>query len=468
MSIILRRNSLVGVQGASRGTAQGRVPLPPQNPAQCLDGTVEQAFDLVFVPRFKLSKRSTAIMRRGLWLWEAVMNRPPLKEITSDLALEFVDKLQQHGYATGTIEQHWWAVRRVVSHFYPKTNARRHSLGLLSGQPPQVKIKAVCSSPALRGKGSPLDLRLYDAWWQYHRPELETDCALSTIQEYETTLRQWEAYTTNPTLRQISNGTLDEFKARLMKEGLAAATVNKRLRHLKAILRRLGPQETRNPAGLGILYRIPYTKTLRGPTRLPRVIPLAQLKQLHDACEAATWPPQSKSGVSPGTLWRAVVVIGFNLGLSKEDLFGLRHDEVDLNENLITLVRGKTHRVLRLPINQAVRQTLNELWRPSFGDLLLYETRSNRQVYVQWHKIQIEAGVASEGQSEFYGFHDLRRTCATEFESLSAGSGTFILGHSTPAVTWRHYRNPSVATKQAADDLPQPHLERGGAAPCVE
>jgi integrase len=433
------------------------------------DQTILQAFELAYIPRINPSPQWQQQCRVAISYWRQMTADPPIKLITSEVAQDFIREMRDSGLASQTIRMHWGRIFRVIRLFYKKDNAHRRALGLLTDSPPRVIYGSRQHSKTF----SPLSMTLYDAWWKFHRPTL-IDAAPATIAEYEITLRKWETYTNNPPIRQIDNGTLDSFKATLLGEKLAPATVNKRVHHLRVILRRLGPQETRYPAGLGILYRVPYTKKLREPAKLPRVLTQEQLAAIFTACDVATWPAETKTlpgdgdfaitpgygakgtGIPPADFWRAIVVLAYNLGLSKEDLFGLRHDEVDFDACLITLVRGKTNRVLRLPMNDHVRNALATIWRPEIQDGLFYESKSNRQLYKQWHAIQNAAGISIP----YFGFHDIRRTCATEFERLQAGAGTFMLGHSTPAVTWRHYRNPSEATKQAAAMLPQPGSQK--------
>lgn len=429
------------------------------------DMTILQAFDLAFVPTIKPSPRWEQECRVSIAYWQRLTSDLPIRLISSEVAQQFICDMQESGLSPDNVRQHWRRLSRVILWFYRKDNSHRRSLGLLTGPPPRVVHVAKRGAATC----SPLSMKLYDAWWKYHRPTL-IDAAPATVAEYEGTLRKWESHTNNPPLRLINNTTLDEFKARLTRAKLSAETVNKIIRQVRVILRRLGPQETRNPAGLGIIHHVPYTKRLKAPAKLPRTLTLDQLSAIYDACDTAKWPAERRTppglgdfeitpgygakgtGIPPADFWRAIVVLAYNLGLAKEDLFGLRHDEVDLDAGLITLVRGKTNRILRLPINDHVRRALVSIWRPEVQDGLFYESKSNRQLYGQWHAIQDAAGIAKP----YFGFHDLRRTCATEFERLQAGAGTFMLGHSTPAVTWRHYRDPSEATRQAAAMLPQP------------
>lgn len=420
------------------------------------DWTMAQAFDAVCRERIR-SKSHMNKFLHAMGHWRRLTADPPLREITSEVAQRFVDAMLAENYSSVTVQSIWYTLSSLVGMFYSKNNANRKRLGVLSGAAPRATIPETKPiDPATRLNFDPLSLNVYDAWWRYVFPDVTNR---ATLGEYEGTLRVWEELTGNPPLREITNQTLDRFKNALLDQELAPATVNKRLRTLRVIFRRLGPQETRNPAGLGILYRIPYTRPAREMAKLPRTLTMNQLARIYAACSVATWPQPERSGITPRLFWQSAIVLGYNLGLSREELFGLKHEAINLDEGLVTLIRGKTQRALRLPINEAVRAVIEQLWRPDQGEYLLYATASNRQLYEQWHAIQRAAGVSEP----YFGFHDLRRTCATELERLSPGAGTFMLGHSTPAVTWKHYRNPSMATREAASQLAQPMAIEGPA-----
>src|SRR5262249_41962665 len=134
-----------------------------------------------------------------------------------------------------------------------------------------------------------------------------------------------------PTLREITSQTLDQFKASLLALNFAAPSVNSRLRYLRRIFYRLGPQQHRHLDGLGILFRIPYTKMLPEPGKIPRTLTIEQIAAIFDACHVASWPDENLSGIEPLIFWQGVIVLGYNLGLRRSDLLSLKHSHVDLN-----------------------------------------------------------------------------------------------------------------------------------------
>lgn len=427
---------------------------PPQI-HQAGEWSVRQVFEAT-VRRDLLSPDELRASLIHLSHWERRTANPPCQWITDDVAQSYVNALVKEGFTPASIKTMWGVVLRIVGPLFETCHhAMGEPLAILPGRAPRVKIRDAARHPAKYLRFDPLSLTLRDAFERYYLPDLQVDRSKRTIAEYEITLGQWERHTADPEVRAINNETVTQFKLALANKGLSPATVNKRLRHVRAVLRRLSGQWDRNPGGLGFLPRTPYTRFLKEPAKLPRTLTTGQLAKLYAACEGATWPAEQKTGITPRNFWRAIVVTAYNTGLSKEDLFGLKHEAVDFERGLITVVRGKTGRVVRIPLNEALCRALTSIWRPAQRDELFYVTQSNRQLYGQWHAIQKAAGIDPDPVQGYFGFHDLRRTCATELERLAAGAGTFVLGHSNPSVTWKFYRNPSVATRAAIENLPQ-------------
>jgi len=427
------------------------ISIPPA--ATVRKWTLRRAFEQLYLPGSKLKPTTVADYKLTLKTWERLTGNPPIGSITQEVCERFAAAYLKEGRSRLVLQRDWYKIAAILGRLAIRNNSNRRGLGLLERipklrpetfreQPPDLRIRPP----------DPQGFTLYEAYWRFYRPDLMIDRSARTVQAYETSLCYWEQLTDDPPLKSINNQTLDRFKAALVAHGLGPVSVNRVLRHLKAIFRRIGPAETRNPGGLGILYHVPYTRALRQPAKIPRVLTVAQLAAIFDACDVATWPLSDKSGLAPEVFWRATLTLAYNLGLARDDLFSLRAEAVDLNAGFVTVVRGKTGRILRLPINASVDKVLRVLMQPG-RERLLYQTKSNRQLYRQFHAIQKAAGIAKP----YFGFHDLRRTCATELERLAPGAGTFMLGHSNPAVTWRHYRNPTEAVHKAALALPQPN-----------
>ena len=58
----------------------------------------------------------------------------------------------------------------------------------------------------------------------------------------------WERHTHNPPIGEITDEDMEAFRASAIKAGGSPSTINICRSVLRAILRRVGPRETRNPA----------------------------------------------------------------------------------------------------------------------------------------------------------------------------------------------------------------------------
>jgi len=96
-------------------------------------------------------------------------------------------------------------------------------------------------------------LTLTDAFQNYYRIE---ELRKSTFVAYQSALKMWERLTGSPDIREIDDLLVDRFRMEALKE-LAPYTVNRYWGACRSILRRIGPKETRNPWGLGIIQEIP-------------------------------------------------------------------------------------------------------------------------------------------------------------------------------------------------------------------
>ena len=127
----------------------------------------------------------------------------------------------------------------------------------------------------------------------HYQPDLVEEGRTGTIASYETAISRWERHSENPKnppVCQIDSPSLERFRKAVLAAGLRPATFNSTWRHLRALLRRLGPQHDRNPRGLSILDRIPYVKLAIEDLDFPRIATFEELDALYAACEHACWP----------------------------------------------------------------------------------------------------------------------------------------------------------------------------------
>jgi integrase len=298
-------------------------------------------------------------------------------------------------------------------------------------------------------------ITLYDAYRMFYLPELKSSGASPrTVEHYVLTLRRWERFAPkNPPVTSIDNCTLSAFRQAMVDAGLRPSTFNGAWRDIRSILRRLGPQETRNPLGMGLLTRIPHVRMLRENLGVPRRVSPAEIDAFYAACGEARWP---RCCVPAAEWWRCAVVLALNTGLRRNDLFGLRTENFELDgaEPRLQFVATKTRKSHSLPLNQTVVNHLRGIWSPRTmlfpgGQWIL----NGSHAYVhEWSRLQSLAGVA-------WSLHDLRRSCGSTFAAIAGvEAARYVLQHASKGSdTCVHfYVNFSEQVSKAARDFPQP------------
>lgn len=303
---------------------------------------------------------------------------------------------------------------------------------------------------------------LRDAFKTFYLPELKSSGATpNTIHSYGTSLTRWERFSNDPPVAKIDNAALARFREAVLAANFRPTTFNSTIRHVRAVLRRIGPQEYRNPQAIGLLKRIPYIKLLREDLGLPRRVTFEEIDRLYAACEQARWP---HCCVPAAEWWRTAVVMFYNLGPRRNDLFGLRTADVDLTGRKIGWRVRKTRQWHVLPLNDVVLTHLRGIWsqRHWLFPGGQYIANGSKAYKHQWTRLQQAAGVS-------FSFHDLRRTCASGYADLGGNDlAKAVLGHSSGGdVTRRFYLNSDARLVKAAAELSQPTSFRTPKVCCV-
>lgn len=297
-----------------------------------------------------------------------------------------------------------------------------------------------------------LEATLRQAFERYLLPELKARATRNTLRSYESCLRRWECHTSNPPLWQITSGCLLRFRDACQAAVLRPATINSTWVCVRAILRRVGPAtDFHNPLGEGILDRVPHMKRLPEALPIPRRVAFDEIDAVYAACELATWP---QCVVPAAEWWRTAVVLFYNLGLRRCDLFGLRTAAIDLEKRQLHIVVAKTGRALILPLNKTVLAHVRAVWSEReflFPGGPKISAFGGRRHHVQWKRLQGAAAVD-------FSFHDLRRTCASAFAEIGGVELTrVVLGLSMHHdVANRFYVDPTARLTRAVAELLQP------------
>ena len=256
-------------------------------------------------------------------------------------------------------------------------------------------------------------------------------------------------------INAIKSLSVDHFIAKRRKEKgrkkgsvISPATVNKELRHLKTVLR--------VAVDWGYLVSPPKFRMIREPQKLIRYVTPEHFAAIYSACDVATRP--ANSNYTPGDWWRALLAFIYMTGWRVSEPLALKWDDVSLDEGK-AITRWDDNKGKRdecVPLHPAVVEHLRKL--VDFGLSVFPWDHSRRSLWVEYHRIQAEAGI-----SPVYGFHDLRRAFATcNADRLTADSLQTLMRHKSYATT-KLYINMSKQVDEAVEKLYVPDvLKRAG------
>lgn len=236
-------------------------------------------------------------------------------------------------------------------------------------------------------------------------------------------------------IQSIKTQTIDDYIAKRRREPgkkkkstISVATVNKELRHLKAVLRVANDW--------GYLPSVPRFRMLREPAKEPRFVCVDHFAEIYAACDVATMPKSLPCEASQW--WRALLVFCYMTGWRISEPLALRWDDVNL-ETGVAITRhggnkGKRDELAFLhPIVIDHLQTIR-----TFEPVVFPWYHHRRTLDTQWDKIQNAAGIHLPCHEDhehtpachLYGFHDLRRAFATEnAENLTATELQRLMRH---------------------------------------
>ena len=244
-------------------------------------------------------------------------------------------------------------------------------------------------------------------------------CTLDALAHFERIIKPGQ-------VQRIRSQTIDEYvsKRRLEKgkkagSKVSPSTINKELRHLRAVLRVAHEWE--------YLPKLPKVRMVKEPVKLVRYVTPEHFAAIYAACDAAKRP--ASDVYSPADWWRAFLVYLYMTGWRVNEPLALRWDDVSLDKaTAITWHednKGKRDEIV--PLHPVVVEHLRSL--VDFGQMVFPWPHHERTLYTDFARIQKaakdEAGdrvinLPCREKHEhtdachLYGFHDLRRAFATQ------------------------------------------------------
>ncbi len=281
----------------------------------------------------------------------------------------------------------------------------------------------------------------------------------------------------------IKTTTIDDFRAERKTEkgrkgkAISPATVNKELRHIRAVHRFAHDWE--------YLPKLPKVTMLKVPKKLATYITPEDFAKIYNACGTAKRP--ANDHFTPGDWWQALLVFSYMTGWRIGEPLALRWRDVSLDK-ATAITRAEDNKGKRddlVPLHPIVVEHLRKLVNASIestpgADLVFYWPHNRRTLWADFCRLQVEAGIEAtcgkkesayprkgrepkDGESPkghrhgtgcgLYGFHDLRRAFATcNAERLSADELQAMMRHKSYQTT-QGYINMARQLNRTAEAL---------------
>ncbi len=284
--------------------------------------------------------------------------------------------------------------------------------------------------------------------------KVERNSSTYTIKSYREDLEALTAYFCErygqpPAPEEIATLDLRGYLSGLHEQGLAKATIARRLASMRSFFRfgqREGWSKT-NPA-----------KPLRNPRKsrsLPHFLSSDELGRLLEA------PPANET---LGLRDRAILEVLYSAGLRVSELVGLNEGDIDLAAGIVR-VRGKGKRERLSPIGSFAGQAVKKWLRvrrvsprePEGRNAPLFVNRSGRRLTTRSVGRMLEKYLALTGLDRRTTPHTLRHSFATHLLDGGADirSVQELLGHKS-LVTTQIYTHVSTANLRAAYEKAHP------------
>ncbi len=313
--------------------------------------------------------------------------------------------------------------------------------------------------------------------WKAFRAEYEEKVADGMIpqtrQEMLRAINHFEKIVKPARLRGVKTQMIDKYIAirrtqpgKNRKNTVSPATINKELRHIKAMLQVAVDWE--------YLPKRPKIKMLREPEKLPRYVTPEHFAKIYEACDSAVRPKVDH--YTPAEWWRALLCFAYMTGWRISEPLALRWDDVSLDEGTAVTrhADNKGKRDDRTRLHPVVVEHLRRLVDASIAHspMVFDWPHHDRTLWLDFANIQKAAGIhllCGERHEHTpachrYGFHDLRRAFATvNAETLSVNALQRLMRHKSYLTTKRYINMAEQATK-AVDQLHVPDVLRNGEA----
>jgi len=359
-----------------------------------------------------------------------------------------------------------------------------------------TKKAAVARKQELEGKAAtgeyrPLHRRTWSEFVAEYREKVLDHKKLKTRRAYSEAVAHFERLCAPSTMAAITTRTIDGFAARRAGETwtrgkekvgsrqkpnaypVSPTTVNKNLRHLRAILL--------HAHRWGYLPIVPQFNLFKTADHEPRAMPASVFDKILDEARSLNdrvAKSEARRRVSrrrptvrgpshnpPGSdWWVAFLSVAYLAGLRWSEILGLRWGDLRFTKSPTIRIRAeggtKTHRDQTVPMSPSLATRLQQ-WMTvnkaeSVGDdqLVFPHSCHERTLSITWDRLQAWAKVTDP-----FRFHDLRVSFCTNLVAAGIEAATLmkLARHKSLATTMKYYRGKT-------EDADRRALERMEAA----
>ena len=259
------------------------------------------------------------------------------------------------------------------------------------------------------------------------RTRLETEGA---IKHFERIIKPLKIKAlTSSTFAEYTAARRLEPKSKGNRQRVSVATVNKELRHLRAIVRKA--------YRWGWLQKLPEIEFLKEPGKIPVYVPPEHFDAIYQQANTARLPVGLP--YPAGEWWRGLLVFAYMTGWRIAAILALRRKDLDLEAGTAFSryfdTKGKREQLV--PLNAVVIEHLHRL--PSFSPTVFPWDRSPSLLRTVFWEIQQAAGVKPAGSKPRYGFHDLRRGFASmNADRMTPDALQTLMQHKSYVTTQRY------------------------------
>ncbi len=250
-------------------------------------------------------------------------------------------------------------------------------------------------------------------------------------------------------------------RGRKKKSTVSPATINKELRHIRAVLQIAHDWE--------YLPKMPKVRMLKEPEKLVTYVTPEHFAAIYKACDVAARPVGLP--YPPGDWWRALLVFAYMTGWRVSEPLALRWDDVSLDDGRAITRHGdnKGNRDDMAPLHPVVVEHLRKIVDASIDNPMAFPWPHHRStLWADFAQVQEAAGIhlpcrekhEHTPRCHVYGFHDLRRAFATvNAETMSADALQSLMRHRSYSTTQR-YINIAEQVNRAVERLHVPEVLR--------